>query len=445
MVEPRQPRATVEFVDEYCQTYQNLFGDVRNYEYFKFLHVGMISELPRKSLPQIARIVGLKDGQGLHHLLRDAVWDVEAFREMRLWFAFVTIGDQPITVCIDETGDEKKGSCTDYVAKQYIGNLGRTANGIVSVNAYAVVDNITYPLLFKVFKPRSQLKEKDLYKTKPQLAVEILQELREFGFSISLVLADRLYGESGDVIGALVELKLPFIVAIRSNHVVWLSPQERVRYNRWQAYEQQLSHRIAETRYIREIIFGKRRELRYFEITKSSTKPGASNTWFIMTNIPGSIQQVLGQLYSLRKWIEYGFKQVKNQLGWADCRLTDYHSIERWWEIVFSAYLLVSLQALQFKSSDVNLAEGRNLAQKNSQNFAETTKEFSQHPWWESGTNWKSALNNLRLIIQPYIFWHLIQPWLRVFSIPGIERGFLKLIEIINGFRASPVEYAMAN
>jgi len=25
----------------------------------------------------------LKDGQGLHHLLRDAVWDVEAFREMR--------------------------------------------------------------------------------------------------------------------------------------------------------------------------------------------------------------------------------------------------------------------------------------------------------------------------------------------------------------------------
>jgi len=160
-----------------------------------------------------------------------------------------------------------------------------------------------------------------------------------------------------------------------------------------------------------------------------------------MTNLSGKIQQVLGQLYSLRNWIEYGFKQVKNQLGWADFRLTDYHSIERWWEIVFSAYLLVSLHASQFKSSDVNSPEGRNLAQKNSQNFAETTKEFSQHPWWESGTNWKSTLNNLRLIIQPYIFWHLIQPWLRVFSIPGIERGFLKLIEIINGFRASPVEF----
>jgi len=144
---------------------------------------------------------------------------------MRLWLTKVTIGEQPITVCIDETGDEKKGKATDYVTKQYIGNLGRTGNGIVSVNAYAVVDNITYPLLFKVFKPRPQLKDTDLYKTKPQLAVEILQELRNFGFNIALVLADRLYGESGDVIGALVELKLPFIVAIRNNHVVWLAPK----------------------------------------------------------------------------------------------------------------------------------------------------------------------------------------------------------------------------
>jgi len=54
-----------------------------------------------------------------------------------------------------------------------------------------------------------------------------------------------------------------------------------------------------------------------------------------MTNLPGNIQLVIGQLYSLR-WIEYSFKQIKNELGWADFRLTDYQSIERWWELVFS-------------------------------------------------------------------------------------------------------------
>jgi len=340
---------------------------------------------------------------------------------------------------------QKKGKATDYVAKQYIGNLGRTANGIVSVNAYAVVDNITYPLLFKVFKPRSTLQEKDKYKTQPQLAVEILQELRDFGFNISLVLADRLYGESGDVVEALVALKLPFIVAIRSNHVVWLSPQERVRYNRWHTYEQKLSHHRSEIRKVREIIFGKRRELRYFEITKSERQQDASDTWLIVTNLPGNIPAVLARLYSLRNWIESGFKQVKNQLGWADFRLTDYHSIEPWWERVFSTYLLVSLHASQFKLSTVHSDDSINSAKKHSPTSTETTEEISQHIWWESGTNWKSALNNLRLIIQPYIFWCLIAPWCQLFQISGLKRGFSKLIEIMNDYRASPIDFALAS
>jgi len=72
-----------------------------------------------------------------------------------------------------------------------------------------------------------------------------------------------MYGESGDVIGALGELKLPFIVAIRSNHPVWLLPGQRVRYNRWRAYEQRFSYRKPEQRFIREIIFGKRHSIRY--------------------------------------------------------------------------------------------------------------------------------------------------------------------------------------
>lgn len=438
MVEPRAAVSTVAFVDEYCQRYQNLFSDVRNFEAFKFLHVGMLSEIPRKSLPAIARTVGLEDGQELHHFLRETPWNVNEFREMRLWIILVSIGDRTIKLCIDETGDEKKGTATDYVAKQYIGNLGKTANGIVSVNAYAVVDNITYPLMFKVFQPRSRLPAGDKYKTKPQLAEEIIRELQAFGFNIELVLADSMYGEAGNVIGVLGELKLPFIVAIRSNHGVLVAPGQHVRYNSWRAYQQNLSHRQPERRYIREIIFGKRRAVRYYEITKSDTKNPGKDTWFIMTNLPGNIQLVVGKLYSLRNWIEYGFKQVKNELGWADFRLTDYASIERWWEIIFSAYLLISLQSQAFK----NQATRQN--EQPDSRLLEVAEKFEQHPYWESGTNWKSALNNLRLIIQPYIFWCLIEPWLRVFPIPGMKRGFFKLIEIMNCFRASPVEYAEA-
>lgn len=80
------------------------------------------------------------------------------------------------------------------MAKQYIGNLGKTERGIVSVNAYGLVNGLTYPLLFKIFKPKGCIKPGESYKTKPQLAIEILQEINEFRFQIKLVLADSLFG-----------------------------------------------------------------------------------------------------------------------------------------------------------------------------------------------------------------------------------------------------------
>src|SRR5271166_5485224 len=55
--------------------------------------------------------------------------------------------------------------------------------------------------------------------------------------------------------------------------------------------------------------------------------------------------------------IEYGFKQAKDELGWADYRLTDAASIERWWELVMCAYLLVSLQAPALATAPADSAE----------------------------------------------------------------------------------------
>jgi SRSO17 transposase len=42
-----------------------------------------------------------------------------------------------LILLIDETGDCKKGTSTDYVKRQYIGNVGKKENGIVSVRPTA--------------------------------------------------------------------------------------------------------------------------------------------------------------------------------------------------------------------------------------------------------------------------------------------------------------------
>ena len=84
------------------------------------------------------------------------------------------------------------GKTTDYVARQYIGNLGKIENGLVSVNAYGVLDELTFPLVFEVFKPQKRLKRGEPYKTKPQIAIELIHTLKQQGFHFEVVLADSL-------------------------------------------------------------------------------------------------------------------------------------------------------------------------------------------------------------------------------------------------------------
>jgi SRSO17 transposase len=190
----RDAHPTVALVDEYCAEYKDLFKEVRNYECFKYLHLGIISTIKRKSLPEIAKVVSINSAQSLHHFLANSDWSVAQLKLIRLNHLKKALDGKPITVVIDETGDRKKGKKTDYVARQYLGSVGKVDNGIVSVNAYGVYSNITFPLSVKVFKPKGTIKEGDKYKTKIELASEMIIELIESGFNIELVLADSLYG-----------------------------------------------------------------------------------------------------------------------------------------------------------------------------------------------------------------------------------------------------------
>ncbi len=229
----RDAHPTVALVDEYCAEYKDLFKEVRNYECFKYLHLEIISTIKRKSLPEIAKVVSINSAQSLHHFLSNSDWSVEQLKLLRLNHLKKALDGKPITVVIDETGDRKKGKKTDYVARQYLGSVGKVDQGRVSVNAYGFYSNITFPLSVKVFKPKGRMKEGDKYKTKIELASEMITDLIESGFNIELVLADSLYGESSQFRRKLAEYNLAYVVAIRSNHGVWLPAGQSVRANKW--------------------------------------------------------------------------------------------------------------------------------------------------------------------------------------------------------------------
>ena len=173
------------------------------------------------------------------------------------------------------------------------------------------------------------------------------------GFKIEWVLADSLYSESSLFISTLDKFELPWVLAIRSNHGVWMLDHEKVRANKWCKFERVFSNQESDTRYIREIIFGKKSTRTYWEITTDPETIPETLTSFVMTNLTekrSQIKKTLGNLYGLRTWVEYGFRQCKQELGWTDYRLTDFQNIEKWWEIIFCVYLMISLNSEVFRS-----------------------------------------------------------------------------------------------
>lgn len=377
---PRTPEPTIPLVDQYCAYYQDLFPDVRSYEHFKLLHLGIISNLKRKSLPELEKVLGVSS-QSLHHFLQSSPWSLSELEQRRLTKLTSILRQEKIIIVVDETGDRKKGTKTDYTARQYLGNVDKIDHGIVSVNVYGIYQNITIPLMTRIYKPKSRLKVGDKYKTKTEIAGEMVRKLKELGFNIELVLADSLYGESSIFWEELEQLKLEYVVSIRNNHGVWMDSNERVRANKWCKFTRTFSDGKMETRYIREIIYGQKRRL--------------------------------GDLYGQRTWVEYGFRQCKQELGWKDYRLTKIESIEKWWELINSVYTMISLQTKPFRELLFPKEEKK--------------KEREEK---EQINTWKTSLKKIMMMIEPLILFWLITPWLKVAKSSLLLQGFNNLLSI---------------
>jgi SRSO17 transposase len=437
MTRVRPATPTVAFIDQYCAHFRSLFHNVRHFEHFTALHLGLLAETRRKTLPRLGKTVH-DDPQALHHFLTHAQWSVADLRTTRLELLRQALGATPFTLCLDETGDRKKGHTTDYVASQSIGKLHTLANGIVSVHADGLLGTTTFPLLFRLFKPETRLKPGDVYQTKPQLAIEIIEELLALGFRFSVVLTDCLYGESPEFIRALHRHQLQYVVAIRSNHGAWMLPGQRIRQTRWRPFERVFTDGSSEQRFIRETIYGRRQAVRYYQITTDPATLPPETTWDLMTNLSGKIEPTVGNTFGLRTWVEYGFKHSKDDLGWADYRLTDSASIERWGEVVMSAYTLVSLQSADFAALGHMTPPPATALAEPATAASPPVAPLEAHPAWDTGSGWKHQLNNLRLLLQPYVCSCLLLPWLHLVPLPhvqAVQTGLAALGSLVNTFR----------
>src|SRR6266536_1454601 len=192
-------------------------------------------------------VVGAQHGavQGLQFFLSESPWDHEAVNQRRLELLLgdpaTAPHDQGVLV-IDDTGDRKDGRHTAHVARQYLGSVGKTDNGIVAVSSLWASERVYWPVHVAPYTPACRLpkgKRDPGFRTKPQLAVGLIDAARAAGIGFRAVVADCFYGDNEGFTQALGAAKVAYVLAVKPRKGTWApadavhTPQEAARQLAW--------------------------------------------------------------------------------------------------------------------------------------------------------------------------------------------------------------------
>jgi SRSO17 transposase len=239
-------------LEAYAGAYDDLFHTVIQRRRFREYLAGLL--LPRDRNKTLTALVGAEPVtqaqtapvQQLQWVLSESDWEAEAItarRVERLQADPTTRAHAQGVLVVDETGDRKDGTKTAHVAPQYLGSLGTIANGIVAVTSLWADERLYYPLHVRPYTPASRLakgQHDPTFRTKPQVAKELVSAARTAGIPFRAVVADSLYGENRDFEQTLRQAQVPYVVALKPSHGIWApeeeahSPQEAAHQLPWE-------------------------------------------------------------------------------------------------------------------------------------------------------------------------------------------------------------------
>ena len=193
---------------------------------------GLLLDGQRKSVQPMAERIAGADEQGLNQFLNQSPWEVSEIQR-RLARRLADDGAEPIYWVLDETSFPKAGEHSVGVARQYCGALGKIANCQVAVSLHWSQSEVSYPISWRLFLPTGWIQDdarrqaariptEVVHRTKQALAVELIDQAREWSLPVGLILADSAYGNDFDFRAALRERALGYAVAVEPNTVVWL-------------------------------------------------------------------------------------------------------------------------------------------------------------------------------------------------------------------------------
>ncbi len=376
-------------LEEYSQWFDALFSKVNQREGFRQYVSGLLLASERnKTLTGLANsepVVGAQEArvQSLQWYLSESTWEAAAVNRARVELILKTPGLQPNAhgaLVIDETGDRKAGHKTAHVGRQYLANLGKIDNGVVSVTSLWADEKLYYPVDVEPYTPAAWFeggKTHPGFRTKLKIAEELVQQAIASGVPFRAVVADSFYGEDRTFRQGLEQLGVGYVLALKPSFAwwhrlgdigspqdaalaaTWISPQEA---GDWVSIERSFRDGHREDWWALEVVagpFGPQRPLRSVVVTTDPLTLPDLTTWYLITNLsapdsqraltsslPAANLPEVVRLYALRQWVEQSYKQVKHTLGWAQYQVRSDTAIRRHWTLVCCAFTFCWWQAV---------------------------------------------------------------------------------------------------
>jgi SRSO17 transposase len=225
---------------EYLSAVGNILGNKRRRESFAMYAMGLMGDGERKSCEPIAaracadpRLVDAYH-QRLTYFLGESVWSDHDVRRYcaRYALAEMTKQDSVQAWIVDDTGFLKQGIHSVGVQRQYTGSAGKITNCQIGVSLSVTTRSEHVPIDFELYLPHcwtdnparrfeAHIPDDVLFRTKPQLALEMIRRAIANGVPKGVVLADSAYGDSSTFRREVRGLGLDYAVEVHAPTKVW--------------------------------------------------------------------------------------------------------------------------------------------------------------------------------------------------------------------------------
>jgi len=357
------PAAMPPCFDRWCQRFDNIFGNIAQKREFRNYLGGLLGESERKNIQQMAaNAVGVTYHK-LHHFLTAAPWSALELNQRRLEVmnqCRQTKINQGFSLIIDDSGHRKSGNFTEVVGRQYIGEIGKTENGVVAVTSHLYDGIKSLPLDVELYQKADSLpsgKADPEFKKKPEIAIDLIDQSLARGYRPGIVLIDAGYGNNTSFLQGLESRQLKYIGGIAKNRKVIiqknLNEKEEIRVDKLasslasEAFTQiQLLLEKPRTVWVArtEIELSKLTGKKVIAIVMNTANyDEASDIDYLITNVDAEkgTEEWIVKTYSERNWVEVFYREAKGWLGLKEYQVRDKRSLMRHLILVFCAYTFI--------------------------------------------------------------------------------------------------------